>query len=222
MDLLPTLLPGDTSCLAAVAVTTYLPVGAFYIALTGVGGNRLRRPPGPTAVLAAVAASVALTLFWPLLLATRAIRALHRRRTAAAGPLRLATPIPRPAASAPLPPKPSEPPVPPRWYRQEYAAVNAALAEGRISIARTWAGFLTDDAAHEFGPAHPFTREAWLLVARTVHAALTDIRAGQPTDAQPIEDPYGYFLFPQAHRGAWDPDRDSVYTATRGQQAVTW
>ncbi|MEU9044511.1 MULTISPECIES: hypothetical protein [unclassified Kitasatospora] len=220
MDLLPTLLPGDPSCLAAVAVTTYLPAGAFYIALTGIGG--IRRPAGPAALLAAVAAAVALTVFWPLLLVTRAIRSLHRRRTATTGPLRLATPTPGPAAPAPLPPKPSEPPVPPRWYRQDYAAVSVALAEGRTAIARTWAGFLADDATVEFGPAHPFTQEAWLLVARTVHAALTDIRAGQPADdAQPIEDPYGYFLFPQAHRGAWDPDRDSVYTSARGQQAVT-
>ncbi|MEU3497613.1 hypothetical protein ABZ747_29490 [Kitasatospora cineracea] len=219
MDLLPTLMPGNFSCLTAAAVTAYLPAGAFYIALTGIGGTR--RPAGPAAVLAAVAAAVTLTVLWPLLLTTRAIRALRRRRTTATGPLRPTASIPRPAAPAPLPPKPSTPPVPPRWYRQDYAAVDVALAEGRTAIARTWAGFLADDATTTFGPAHPFTHEAWLLVARTVHAALTDIQAAQPADdAQPIDDPYGYFLFPQAHRGAWDPDRDSVYTTARGQQAV--
>ena len=224
MDLLPTLLPGGPNCLAAAAATAYLPAGAFYIALTGFGSTTLRRPSGRAAVLTAVTASATLTILWPLLLATRLIRALHHRRTAATVPLRIRPVVLDPVTQAPAvpaPPKPSHPPVPPRWFRQEYAAVSVALTEGRTAIARTWAGDLADEATLAFGPAHPYTQEAWLLVARTVHAALADIQDQPPADdARPIDDPYGYFLFPHAHRGAWDPDRDSVYTSGPAQQAV--
>ncbi|MER7585229.1 hypothetical protein [Kitasatospora sp. NPDC097691] len=59
---------------------------------------------------------------------------------------------------------------------------------------------------------HPYTQEAWLLVARTVRTALVEIGSGPATiDAQPVDDPY-YFLFPQAHQvPTWNPDRDGVY-----------
>ncbi|WP_331731655.1 hypothetical protein [Kitasatospora sp. NBC_01300] len=224
MDLPPTLLPSlSFGCPAvlAVAATAYLPAGACYLALTGTDTAWLRRLhlPAPAVLLAAAASWLALALLWPLLLTVRAATALRRRRREADLPLRIqplavvpATRTPDALPAAVIPPKPTAPPVPPRWYTESYAAIHAALADGRTAIARTWAGYLADDATIEFGPAHPYTQEAWLLVARTVRTALADIGSAPATiDAQPIGDPY-YFLSPQAHQvQAWNPDRDGVY-----------
>ncbi|MFE4599342.1 hypothetical protein ACFRKE_00620 [Kitasatospora indigofera] len=228
MDLLPTLLPllGSSRAggLVLPAAVAYLPAGIFYLAMTGIGDvpPRRSRPTGGATFTAALGIWTVSPFVWPLLLAARTLHLLRRRATVGA-PCRI-RPIPpalADAAPAPLPQKPTIPPVPPRWYRQDYAAVGVALTEGRLTIARTWAGCLADDATSEFGPAHPYTQEAWLLVARTVRTALGEIHDAQPADdAQPIDDPYGYFLFPHAHRGAWDPDRDSVYISSLGQQAV--
>ncbi|MQS17524.1 hypothetical protein F7Q99_36400 [Streptomyces kaniharaensis] len=172
-------------------------------------------------------------LLWPLAVVVRAVRSLSRRRRVAATPLRIQplpfvpttrTPNEAAVAATPLRPRPTQPPVPPRWYRESYAAVQTALAEGRTVIARIWAGNLADDATTEFGPAHPYTYEAWLLVAGTVRAALAEIRTAPPApDAQRIDDPYGHFLFPNAHQfSVWDPDRDGVYTpAGSAPTAVT-
>ncbi|MFJ9461052.1 hypothetical protein ACIRST_39035 [Kitasatospora sp. NPDC101447] len=224
MDLSPTLLPSLSSgCPAALAVaaTAYLPAGACYLALTGTDAAWLPRLrlPAPAVRLVAGAAWLALALLWPLLLTIRAAATLRRRRRTTDLPLRFQPRAVAPATrvqdvfiAAVTPSKPTHPPVPPRWYRESYAAVHTALAEGRTAIARTWAGHLTDEATTEFGPAHPYTQEAWLLVARTVRTALTEIDPSPETvDAQRIDDPY-YFLFPQAHQvPAWNPDHDSVY-----------
>ncbi|MFD9685243.1 hypothetical protein ACFXPX_05080 [Kitasatospora sp. NPDC059146] len=223
MDLPPTLLPSlNFGCPAvlAVAATAYLPAGACYLALTGTDAACLRRLrlPAPAVLLAAAASWFTLALVWPLLLAVRAVAALRRRRRAVELPLCIQpiavvpatrTPDARPAAV--IPPKPTGLPVPPRWYRESYAAVHTALADGRTSIARTRAGHLTDDATIEFGPAHPYTQEAWLLVARTVRTALAEIGSAPATIDAQLDDPY-HFLFPHAHHmPAWNPDRDGVY-----------
>ncbi|MEU6973609.1 hypothetical protein AB0A71_38985 [Kitasatospora aureofaciens] len=234
MDLSPTLLPSlSFGCPAvlAVAATAYLPAGAFYLTLTGIDAAWLRRLhlPPPAVLLAAGTAWLALALLWPLVLATRTVASLRRRRREAIMPLRIqpvvlvpTTRTPDVPAAAPIQPKPAHPPVPPRWYRDSYAAVHTALAEGRTAIARIWAGDLADDATTEFGPAHPYTHEAWLLVARTVREALAEINAAPATiDAQRIDDPYGHFLSPHTHQvGAWDPDRDSVYSSADNRPAA--
>ncbi|MFE0462285.1 hypothetical protein ACFW1A_23835 [Kitasatospora sp. NPDC058965] len=232
MDLPPTLLPSlSAGCPAvlAVAATAYLPAGAFYLTLTGVDAAWLRRLPRPATPFAAAATWLGLVLLWPLVLVARCARSRLRRARSAdtAPPVQPLAAVPHARtpgepAAAPIPPKPAHPPVPPRWYCESYAAVHIALAEGRTAIARTWAGYLADDAATEFGLAHPYTHEAWLLVARTVRTALDEISAAPTTiDAQRIDDPYRHFLFPQAHKvRSWDPDRDSVYTSASTTSAA--
>jgi len=236
MDLPPTLLPGlGISCperLAVLAVVSHLTVGFSYLSLTGISdawARRWRLEIGTGAAAAAFAAIVwtLLVVLWPLPLACRTIRSLRGRlRTARAlvAPWcqpTLAVPNAR-MSSAPIPAKPAEPPVPPRWYREEYMAVHVALAEGRTVVARTWASGLVDDAVIAFGAAHPYTRDAWFLLARVVRTALAEFRGTVPnTDAQPAQDPFDTFLFPHGHHTvAWDADRASVYVANGREQTA--
>ncbi|MFJ5120914.1 hypothetical protein [Kitasatospora sp. NPDC088548] len=83
----------------------------------------------------------------------------------------------RPGTAAP-PPRPSYPPVPPRWYRIEYEAGRRALAEGRIDAAAQRAATLVEDSTAAFGPEHPYTRWAWDIRAAVVRAAVARLRSG--------------------------------------------
>ncbi|MFD9124160.1 hypothetical protein [Kitasatospora sp. NPDC059571] len=157
--------------LATLAAATYLTAGATYLAATGVSsplGRIHRRDIGTGHLAAALAAAVwaMAVLLWPAPLACRSARSLAARRS-------------RPAAPAPVEAAPAvslaKSAVPPRWYRAEYTAVQVVLAEGRTVIARTWAGGLVDDAVIEFGPDHPWTRDAWELLAHIVQVALDQI-----------------------------------------------
>ncbi|MEV7177841.1 hypothetical protein [Kitasatospora sp. NPDC093679] len=196
--------------LATLAAATYLTAGATYLALTGISsplGRVHRRDIGTgrrAAVLAAAVWIVAV-LLWPVPLACRTARAITGRRPQPAAPARRDT---APAVSL------AKPAVPPYWYRAEYTAVQVVLAEGRTVIARTWAGGLVDDAVIEFGPAHPWTRDAWELLAHVVRTALDQIPEQAPSSwPVPGSDPC---LFPERRTVVFDADRAGVYV-TRGR-----
>ncbi|MFD5610520.1 hypothetical protein [Kitasatospora sp. NPDC127060] len=121
---------------------------------------------------------------------------------------------PSPSMSAPLPPRPQHPPVPPQWYRSEYVAARTALGEGRTIIARIWISDLIDDCLLTFGEEHPYTRWAWELLAEITRTAIATIdHNGLTMDPHGNADPFGTALFPKGSpfTVVRDGDVTSVY-----------
>ncbi|MEV4616805.1 hypothetical protein AB0K43_30055 [Kitasatospora sp. NPDC049258] len=172
----------------------YLVLGLAYLTCTGLSSTwfRIQRPEigtGPGASVAAAVVWATVVVLWPVPLACRTSRILHRRlrsvpeealvwRSAPAGP--------DVAASAPGADKSAAAlwRAPPRWYRQEYDAVRAALAEGMPLIAQARAADLVSTSAVVLGADHLSTLDAWDLLSHTVRSAATQ----RPRPSSPVPD----------------------------------
>ncbi|WP_327071841.1 hypothetical protein [Kitasatospora sp. NBC_01302] len=179
LSLLPVPMPLGLSAdqrLVILGVITHLAAGAVYVALTGLSGTRvpIRRreigtgPLSCVVVLAVWAAAVAL---WPVSLVCRSLRSLRslRRRVEGPGTARVRDETPPPPAQARAVLIAGS--VPPEWYWREYRAVSDGLA-GRLPWCTARAGALMERSAQVFGVRHPYTRDAWELLARAAHTTM--------------------------------------------------
>jgi len=215
---LPSLDLNPSERLFLLGALCYLAAGLAYRAFTGISSSwsRLHRQEIGTGAAAAVAAAAVwavVVVLWPVPLLCRTFRALRGRTSAAPceeliwrGPARSAT---AGAAAVPLP-------VPPHWYRQRYETVRVFLAAGGTVIAQARASGLVDDSTLAFGSGHPFTRDAWELLAHIVRVGLAEHGPSAGTSSSS-----GSWASDPLHRQA---DVDSVYLSTGcpSTTAVIW